>query len=212
MENSNSRPERSNSIQAVLFDVGGVLLQLDYREAFRELGLGANAETQAAMTTLGSDPDYDAFERGWIGEEEYRRRLAIKLGRDIPPERFRALWNGIVGEPFDGVVELLAKLQNRVRVYALTNSNATHMASVRSRFPWLAALDGLFSSHELGARKPEPIIFKRALERMGASAPRVLFLDDREENVIAAAAIGMQVCWVRKSPNDLLRAVNGLLR
>jgi putative hydrolase of the HAD superfamily len=212
MENSNSPPERSDSIQAVLFDVGGVLLQLDYREAFRELGLGANAETQAAMTTLGNDPDYDAFERGWIGEEDYRRRLATKLGRDVPPERFRALWNGIVGEPFEGIVELVAGLRTRVPVYALTNSNATHVESVLARFPWLVELDGFFSSHQLGARKPEPVAFERALERMGVTARHVLYLDDREENVAAAATVGMHACWVRRSPEDVRHAVRGILR
>ena len=197
----------SSPFEVVLFDVGGVLLRLDYRRAFRELGFGGRTDVQSAMTQLGADPDYDAFERGHIDEDTYRRRLEGKLGRSLPEATFRELWNGIVGEPFDGVVDSLTRLRQRARVYALTNSNATHMRSVRERFSWLFAIDGCFSSHELGYRKPERPIFDLTLQRIGTIPSRVLYFDDREENVASARLAGMESILVRESPRDWMQTL-----
>lgn len=207
MDSSPFPPAEANPIEAVVFDIGGVLLQLDYREAFRELFEGADAETHAAMTRLGADPTYDAFERGLVDEETYRRTLAARLGKELAPERFRALWNGIVGEPYSGIPELLVQLKQHCAVFALSNSNDTHIRSVRARFPWLGALDQLFSSHELGLRKPEPAIYEEVLRRIAIPAKRVLFFDDREENLVGAASVGMRTVLVRESPNDILRGL-----
>lgn len=202
---------KNKTIGAVLFDIGGVLLQLDYREAFRELGLGAETETHAAMTWLGADPDYDAFERGRLSEADYHRRLVAKLPVRIDIDRFRRLWNGIIGEPYDGVPQLLATLARRVPIYALSNSNVTHIDHVLGRFPWFANFREVFSSHHLGVRKPTPEIYALAQGRIGVPADQILFFDDRRENVEAASACGMNAMHVASSPDDLIAALDCLL-
>lgn len=193
-----SRPE------ALVFDVGEVLLRLDFSRLFATLKLAKGVGVGPAMDALGRWELYDAFERGHFPEDEFRRRIEESLGRAFEPEPFRELWNSVIVGAVPGVERLLEGLATQVPLYGLTNSNEIHMRHVRSTYPWLERLTALYSSHELGARKPERGIYEDVARRIGKPPERLLFVDDRAENVEGARAAGYRAELVRTSPDDLL--------
>ena len=101
--------------------------------------------------------------------------------------------------------------RGRYRVACLSNSNELHWKTFG---PWLAPhLDARFVSFELGLAKPDPAIFRAALSALGAEPGEVLFFDDAEPNVAAAAGVGLDAELVRGASQLRERLARlGLLR
>jgi len=119
-------------------------------------------------------------------------RFGKKLrGGDSPDE----LWI----EPFErlvkfrvGTVKVIESLRRRgYKVYIFSNTSAPHVKFFK-RMGWGGLVDGFISSCELRSNKPSLTAFARALERIGAKASEVVFIDDREANVIGAREFGIR--------------------
>jgi len=92
-----------------------------------------------------------------------------------------------------GMEELLARVRERYRVAFLSNSNTVHAEIIPRRFSVLFQKDDRFIlSHRFRVAKPDPEIFRRALEVLGALPHHVVFIDDLIENVLVARTAGMR--------------------
>ena len=92
-----------------------------------------------------------------------------------------------------GIEELLERVRARYRVAFLSNSNEVHAELIPRKFSSLFAKDDRFIfSHRVKVAKPDPEIFRRALDTIGALAYQVVYIDDLSENVAAARSLGMQ--------------------
>ena len=125
------------------------------------------------------------------------------MGRPFPPEEFQRVWNSIIVGPVTGAEELVSQLTTRLPLYALTNTNETHLRHVIRVYPWLRKFRRIFTSHELGARKPERRIYELVSEAVGAPPTKTLFIDDRLENVEGAARAGFRAELCQSSPEGL---------
>lgn len=177
----------------ILFDVGGVLLTNGWDQRERVLVLEHFVLDLAAFEAR-SQTVYDAWERGAISVEKYLDTTIFYEPRCFSRDEFFAfllaqskpLPNGalgILGEVAASGKFLLGALNNEPRE---TNEYRFERYSLRNFFS--VAL----SSCYLGLRKPEPAIFHRALDILGRPAERILFIDDRPENVTGAEAAGMK--------------------
>jgi putative hydrolase of the HAD superfamily len=91
------------------------------------------------------------------------------------------------------MVDWQSRLKARgVRTAILSNMGDSVLESIEREFAWIARFDALIWSYQLGMAKPDPKIYRHALERLGTSAGETLFLDDKKINVEAALALGMQ--------------------
>jgi glucose-1-phosphatase len=91
-----------------------------------------------------------------------------------------------------GIRRVLASAQGLLPLYAFSNTNAAHQAYWSRNFcELLAPFRKIYVSHELGARKPEPAAFRTVVADMGFAPDRVLYFDDRPENVASARACGL---------------------
>jgi putative hydrolase of the HAD superfamily len=91
-------------------------------------------------------------------------------------------------------------------VHLGTNQQAGRAAYMRDELGYDDLFDESFYSCELGAAKPDPAFFCRVLDRLGAAAPEVLFVDDNEANVVAARECGLAAeHWHLDEGVDLLR-------
>jgi putative hydrolase of the HAD superfamily len=177
----------------ILFDVGGVLLTngWDHREraaAIAHFGLDLPA-FEARHATQN-----DAWERDLIPVERYLDETIFYEPRAFSQDEFIACMlsqSKIIPESALGILAelaasnlcLLGALNNEARV---TNDYRFETFGLRDRFQ--IAL----SSCYVGLRKPHTAIYRRALDIVGAPPQRILFIDDRQENVDAAAAVGMK--------------------
>jgi putative hydrolase of the HAD superfamily len=192
---------------ALLFDLGGVVMGLDWEPMFRRWGGACGVEPATLRGRYGFDAHYERHERGEIGEAAYFASLRQSLGIDIGDEDFLAGWSAIFTEPVHETVALLETLRDRVPLYAFSNTNAAHHAVWSRKFE--AALGNfrrVFVSSQMGLRKPERASFDYISREIGVPNARILFFDDTPVNVEGARAAGLQAVHVR-GPDDVQNAV-----
>ncbi len=151
------------------------------------------------------DVPYQRFERGEIEAAEYYAHLASVLKLDHDPAFIAAGWNEIFCGEIGTAVEAIQSAP--LPCYALTNTNAAHKAVWSSLFPGVVnAFERIFTSHEMGFRKPEQRAFDHVSAAMGVPKSAILFFDDLLENVEGARRAGLQAVHVR-SPLDVVQGL-----
>lgn len=177
---------------AVVFDLGGVLIDWNPRYLYRTLFGGDDAAMEHFLTHVCSP--------AWNQRQDAGRSFAdgcAELVREFPDARplieaWRERFDETMAGPIAGTVEILAALrERRVPLYALSNWWAETFPIARARFDFLAWFDGIVISGEFGAAKPDPRIFAHLFEKYKLRAAATVFIDDVPANIAAAAAAGM---------------------
>jgi 2-haloacid dehalogenase len=176
---------------AVVFDLGGVLIDWNPRYLYRKL-----FDDEAAMESFLAD----VVSPEWNGQQDSGRTWAEAvevLSREHPDKRdliaaYWHRWQETLGDAIGPTVEVLEELrQAGVRLYALSNWSAETFPVARPRYPFLESFDGIVISGEVKLAKPDPRIFRHLLDRFGLDPAATVFIDDSEANVAAAAAEGI---------------------
>jgi HAD superfamily hydrolase (TIGR01509 family) len=184
-------------IRALLFDLGGVLIDIDFKRAFRAWAARASCDAAELEQRFVFDEAYEQHERGDLGSSDYFTTLRRCLGVRLSDDDLIAGWNDIYLGPTPGMAALLAQASQRFPLYAFTNSNPTHQSVWTVRFASeLSIFRSIFVSSELGLRKPDPEAFSVVAKRIGFPASELLFFDDTPENIDGAVTAGMQAVLV----------------
>lgn len=176
----------------IVFDYGEVIAQRPPAQAFAQLAEVAGAP--AAEFEDGYWRYRDEYDRG-MAELDYWQAVGAQAGVEVGPAEADALtaadvelWNTLDPRSVELVAELAA---NERRLALLSNAPIAHGTAFRTR-EWAAPFQHFVISGELGVAKPDPVIWRALVDRLGVPAGEVLFLDDREENVAAADAAGIR--------------------
>jgi putative hydrolase of the HAD superfamily len=133
-------------------------------------------------------PEFLELERGRVEPEAFFAWLGQRLG--LVPEQVREAWSDIF-EVDQAMARLMERLAARYPVYLWSNSSAPHLEFLRPRLPVLERFRGLHLSYELGAIKPEPLFYERALAAGRLRPQACVFIDDVEANLAGARALGI---------------------
>jgi 2-haloacid dehalogenase len=198
--------------EAVVFDLGGVLIDWDPRRLYRKL-LADEAAVEQFLATI-TTPEWNAEQdRGRPFAEAVAELVERHPAHAAAIAAYHERWTEMLGGEIPGTVAVLAELRDAgVPLYALSNWSAETFRLTRDRFPFLEWFDGLVVSGEEGVIKPDRRIFELLLERFGLVAAATLFVDDSPANVDAARAVGMDAVRFRDAAalrRDL--ATRGLL-
>ncbi|MGE0622991.1 MAG: HAD family hydrolase [Pseudomonadales bacterium] len=194
-------------IDALLLDLGNVVMEIDFRRTFRHWAAHASVDAGELHARWSEDEAYRAHERGELAFDEYVAALGDRLGITLSPDVWEAGWNDIFVGPYEQVQTALADVAQRLPLFAFTNTNPTHERAWRHRYGnALIHFDEIFVSSTIGQRKPEPAAFLWVADAMGVHPERILFLDDNAENVAGARSAGLQTVWVR-SEADVVDAL-----
>ena len=180
-------------VDAVVFDLGGVLVHWDPALIYRSI-LGSDEEVADFLDEVGFDRwnhSVDAGERTWAEAVADLTQRYPHRGELIAayPARFPESLAG----PVDGTVEILHELHEAgIRLVALTNWSAELFPHAVERFDFLGLFDGIVVSGQERIAKPDPRIYDLVVTRHGLDPARTVFVDDRQVNVAAARAAGMQ--------------------
>ncbi len=185
----------SSSIDVVLFDLGGVLVELASVEPMRELA-SAHDDEEVWRHWL-TCPWVRAFERGDCSAEAFAVGIVGDWQMAISPEEFLERFQDWPRDPFPGAHGLVEDASRSVLVGCLSNMNALHRERHAHRWTFLEALDFRFLSFELGCLKPDQAIFERVAEALPTPRERVLFLDDNVINTDGAVDAGFRAVRVR---------------
>jgi glucose-1-phosphatase len=197
-------------VKALLFDLGGVVIDLDFQRVFIRWARAAGCSVGDLSGRFSQNEAFGQHERGELDAAGYFASLRMSLGIDLTDEEFLAGWNDLYLGAFDGIESLLRLAASAYPLFAFTNSNPSHQSVWSSWFRReLVHFQAVFVSSDLGLRKPDPKAFERVARDSGFEPRDFLFFDDSDENVVGAQRVGMQVVLVR-SVDDIRGALRTL--
>lgn len=187
-----------NSLDAVIFDFGGVIINIDYQatiDAFLDMGI-PNFDalySQAAQSDL-----FDAIETGRISAQHFVNGLLELLPKGISPNRVVHAWNAMILDIPPHRIQFLESLRENHPIYLLSNTNEIHIAKALRE--WSKSSDKsihevfnhVYLSNEMNMRKPDSEIFLRVCEEQNLRPERTLFIDDSIQHIEGAASVGLQ--------------------
>lgn len=193
-------------IKTLIFDLGGVIVPLDFPAAYAAIGAISPHPAGEIRERIIATGLVDRLELGHVAPEAFAREMSAALGLELPYDRFCELWSGIFPPHTLTPDELLAELHGRYRLLLLSNTNAIHFTYVKQRYPILRHFDDYVLSYELGVMKPDAAIYEAAVAKAGCRPEECFFTDDGEVNVDGARRAGIdavQFLSVEKLREDL---------
>jgi 2-haloacid dehalogenase len=193
----------TQTIKAILFDFGNVLLEWDPRYVYRRYF----PDNEPAMEQFLHEVSF----MDWNAQQDKGRTFAegvAVLSKQFPQysdliQAYHDNWKESIGDSLNGTVELMKRLKSAgYPVYGLSNWSVETFPLVREKYEFFSLLDDIILSGEVGAIKPEPEIFKIALKRIGRLAQECLFIDDAPANILQAQKMGFAAILF-KSPRYL---------
>ncbi len=178
-------------ITAVVFDIGGVLLEWDPRNLYRTL-FDDEAEMERFLREVCTLDWHAAHDRGVPAEESCARLAAAHPDQSELIFAWARRSEEMIVGPIDGTVEILKELRRAgVPCYALTNMEAETYPKRLRRYPFMSWFDGTVVSSSEGVVKPDPAIFHRLLARFELNPHGTVMIDDSVKNLATAASLGM---------------------
>jgi 2-haloacid dehalogenase len=204
-----ARTQQTSETDAVVFDLGGVLLDWNPRYLYRRL-IDDEAEMERFLGEVCTMEWHAAHDRGVPVAESCAALAAAHPEYADLINAWGERSEEMIAGPIGGTVEILEELlQQGVRCYALTNMERETYPLRRQRFPFMGRFAGTVVSSYEGVAKPDPEIFHRLLDRFGLEPGRTIMIDDSPPNIQTAASLGM-VAVRFTSPTALRAALNRL--
>jgi len=193
----------SNKIQAIIFDIGNVLLTFQPREFMRELFRDTGKGDLCYSLTIQS-PEWRELDRGTLAIEaakEIFMRRNPSFASEI--DLFFLNWLDMF-HPMPETIQLLPRLRERgYKLYVLSNFIREMFHTLQPCLEFLKQFDGVVTSYSVAMVKPDRDIYEYLLATYGLSAGECLFIDDMPANVEGAKAVGISAIQFQ-SANQLL--------
>jgi putative hydrolase of the HAD superfamily len=203
-------PLAPGAADALLFDLGRVVLDIDFNRVLACWAAHAGCEPARLAGRLKPDDNFKRHERGEIADAEFFAGLRGSLGIDVSDAQFLEGWNAIFTGEVPGMSQHLARAAQRLPLYAFSNTNRPHVEHFSVAY---AAVLGhfreIFLSSAIGLRKPDAAAYDHVVKAIGVPAQRILFFDDSADNVDGARSRGLQAVRVT-SPDDVAGALAAL--
>jgi putative hydrolase of the HAD superfamily len=197
-------------VEALLFDLGGVVIDIDFDRVFARWAQHANCEVTLLRERFSTDAAYRGHEIGALSDAAYFASLRTSLGIDIPDAKFLDGWNAIFIGEIPGIAALLARARARVPLYCFSNTNRAHQICWSAGYANIMKnFDKVFVSSSIGLRKPDAAAFQHVVNEIGMPAERILFFDDNADNVRGARACALQAVHVT-APADVANALSAI--
>lgn len=180
----------SKNFKLLLFDLGGVLIEVDTTE-LKALGKPGQSVVELWETWLTCDA-VQRYESGKIGDREFATGVLAAFGSPIEPQTFLASFTRWPIGFYKGTAEFLESLRPRYKLAYLSNSNALHYPRFEHEFRAPQYFDYCFASFKMGAVKPHREIFEKALAMLPFKPEEIFFVDDNRLNIETARSLGIQ--------------------
>lgn len=178
--------------KAVFLDIGGVILQIDWKKPFEFAGIFDERIQADLIERFHGNEIFHRFERGEITAKEFLNGFNTLIGTNHPNEFWEKAWQSLIIGPLPEVDRLFDLLEGRWPVYGLSNTNVLHYQYMMAAFPVMKRFKRVVASNVLGERKPDAAFYLKACAELGYGPSEVLFVDDTFENVEAAKRVGIK--------------------
>lgn len=192
-------------IKNIIFDLGGVLLNLDFEatiRAFQNLGLD---RAVLDKITGYADRIFYELELGETTPARFRSRVRELLNNNnISDREIDDAWCAMTLDIPGNRVKILQKLKKSFNLYLFSNTNMIHIDRLHASFKsqYGIGFTSLFLkniySHEIQDRKPNQSAFQKVIKITGVNPSETLFIDDLEKNIISAEGSGFRTFWLKE--------------
>jgi HAD superfamily hydrolase (TIGR01509 family) len=184
-------------IKTVIFDLGGVIVPLDFPNLYREISTHCGLAVEEIPKRIGATGLVIELETGRISGEDFSQRICETLGFSLAKDDFRHLWSKLFPSHTLIPEELLVSLKKNYRLLLLSNTNSLHFEMIRETYPLTGHFDHYVLSYEVGAMKPSPLIYEEAIARSQVAAEECFFTDDIPAYVEGAQKAGLNAVQFR---------------
>ncbi len=181
----------TNSVTLLLFDIGGVLVELTGVPRLMEWTHNTMTTEEIWEKWLHSTTAR-SFESGKISPKEFSERIVQEFSLSVPPEQYLEEFIYWPKHLYTGAIKLLDQLTSRYTLASLSNTNHLHWERFTEEMHLIQHFEYNFPSHLTGLLKPDKEAFLNVLDKVKHPAEKILFLDDNRLNVESAKECGMQ--------------------
>lgn len=203
-----------SDIKNIIFDLGGVLLTINYEltlSKFKEFGF---ENIDKAFTEFKQIPMFNGWDKGFISPEQFRSGIREISSLNLSDSEIDSAWNAMIIDMPKKNIDFLLNIKKHFRTFLLSNTNEIHLDylfNYTSKNFGIDNFDSLFEkpfySCRIGMRKPDNEIYNFVLKENGLNPNETLFIDDSPTNIEAAQKIGIQGFCIKKEEliTDLLK-------
>ncbi len=198
---------RDQKTEAIIFDLGGVLLNLDVQrslDAFIDLGFEDIKEKMVRIMSKSSksvSPGFfQLYETGRISSNQFRKEIRQYMGKNISATDIDRAWTAMLLDIPEANISLMEKLGKSFRLFLLSNTNALHIETLlgndgrQEKFTRLIKpFEKIYYSHEIKMRKPDTEIFHYVIKDACLDPDTTIFIDDSLHNIEGASEAGLRV-------------------
>jgi FMN phosphatase YigB (HAD superfamily) len=198
-------------IKAILFDLGNVLVDFDLKPAVERISRFCSKRPDEIFSLFLDSRVASSFEKGRLSPEEFYKQVKEMLDLKLSYESFIPIWNEIFffSSKNRAVYHIANLLKKNYRIAMLSNTNILHYGYIKNSFPVFNVFEKLFLSFEIGAAKPDKIIYLKVIEVLGVLPGNIFYTDDRPELVDSASSLGIK-SFVFTSAEQLIRDLSSL--
>jgi len=180
-----------NQVKAVIFDLGKVIVDFDHHAISTGLSRFSPYPEDAIFRAIFSSGLAHRFDSGCISPEDFYAQLKQELRLSASFEQVQRIWNNIFSMQ-SGIDSLIEQLSRSFTLVCLSNTNIWHFTHCRETFPVLERFNAFVLSYEAGVCKPDPQIYRLAVNAAGARPGACIYIDDILEFVTAGESIGLR--------------------
>jgi HAD superfamily hydrolase (TIGR01509 family) len=178
-------------VDLVAFDLGNVLTFVDEIPVAAYIAERAGLSSQEAHELVFGQPKKLVFESGQQTFEQHCEAVVDSLGAGFSVSEIKELYDSVL-TPDPAMFPVVNEVAASRRIALVSNTSSTHWELASKFLPFASKFDPVIVSYEVGAMKPDQAFYDSLLGRSGVPAENVLFVDDLEKNIAAAANSGMQ--------------------
>lgn len=197
-------------IKNIIFDLGGVIINLDPARSYNAFASLGGVKIQHVMDLIDSTSLFDDYEKGLITSPDFRIGICQLLNKDIPDHEIDLAWNKmLLGIPKERL-ETIGELKNNYKLFVLSNTNQIHITAFEEIMEesfglknYQQLFDKIYYSNHINKRKPDADIYQYVLEDKALKPEETLFFEDNKQNIEAAAKLNIQTHWVSSNQLNL---------
>ena len=185
------------NIKTIIFDLGAVLLNINYQLTIIEFAKFGVKNVDSFYSKKVQKNLFNEIETGKISADRFLKSLQ-KETENASTDEVRNAWNSMLLDLPKERIELLKELKQDFPIYLLSNTNSIHISEFRKKLgetkyqEFYNLFDKVYYSHEIGFRKPNKDAFQLILDENNIKANEVLFIDDSPQHIRGANKLGIQ--------------------